>query len=74
MMKTYRYTVEGSGADGQTFRTDGTVSSDFSDALHVAMIDTFEKLTHGRALYGKPGVGCRGPYDIHRVLIEQVQQ
>jgi hypothetical protein len=74
MIRSYRYTIEGSGAHGQTFRTEGDVTSDFHDAFHVSMVDTFEKLTKGKAIFGKPGVGCQGPYDIHRVVIEQVRQ
>jgi hypothetical protein len=74
MNKAYRYTVEGSGAAGQTFKTEGVVEAEFHDLFNTVMIDTFNQLTKGRAIYGKPGVGCQGPYDMHRVVVEQVQQ
>jgi hypothetical protein len=31
---------------------------------------SFWKLLHGEAVYGKPGVGCDGPYEVRRLLIE----
>jgi hypothetical protein len=36
------------------------------EALQIA----FWKLTHGEAVYGKPGVGCDGPYEMRRMVIE----
>jgi hypothetical protein len=74
MTKVYRYKMEGSGAGGATFTTSGTINCEFNDAFHDAMVDSFDQLTKGRAVYGKPGAGCRGPYDIHKVVIEQVRQ
>jgi hypothetical protein len=74
MIKSYRYTVEGSGSQGQTFTTDGIISCEFHDVLNTAMLDTFDKLTKGRAVFGKPGMGCAGPYDLHRFIVEQVKQ
>lgn len=74
MVKAYKYTVEGSGGDGQTWKAEGALICEFHDTLQEAMRQAFEKLTSGRAVYGRPGIGCRGPYDIHRFLIEQVKQ
>jgi len=37
------------------------------------MRESFDQLTHGKALYGMLGIGCKGPYDILRVLIEQMK-
>jgi hypothetical protein len=73
-MKPYRYTVEGSGAGGNTFKTEGVITAEFHDSFNTAMIETFNKLTNGRALYGNPGAGCSGPYDIHAITIAQVKQ
>lgn len=74
MIKPYRYTVEGTAAAGQTWTTQGQVATEIHDVLHVAMMESFDQLTSGKAVYGQPGKGCRGPYDIRRVTIEQVPQ
>lgn len=74
MRKSYRYSVIGSGAEGATFETSGTVMCELIEAFPLAMQETFRQLTNGRAVYGNPGIGCRGPYDIHRVTIDQVPQ
>lgn len=73
-MKIYTFKMDGSGGDGQTWSTSGTIQCDWPDAFNVAMSHTFEQLTNGQAIFGKPGVGCRGPYDIHRCIIEQAKQ
>jgi len=73
-MKNYSFKIEGSAADGQSWSASGNIYCEFGNAFNVAMAQTFDQLTNGKAIYGKPGVGCRGPYDIHRVTIEQVQQ
>ena len=72
--KFYRFTIEGSGAGGQTFITTGRLTCEFHFAFDQAMSESFKQLTAGLATYGQPGVGCSGPYDIHKLLIEQVKQ
>jgi hypothetical protein len=47
---------------------------EFNDSFGYAMEETFRQLTNGRAVYGEPGVGCRGPYGIRSLLIEEVAQ
>jgi hypothetical protein len=74
MNKAYRYSIAGSARDGQTWKTEGSVFCDGADVFHVVMHDSFNQLTRGKAVYGKPRMGCQGPYDIDRVLIEQVKQ
>jgi hypothetical protein len=74
MIRTYHYVIHGSAADGQTFTLDGVMSCEFEDAQYVAMQAGFEQLTQGKAVFGKPGVGCKGPYDIDSILITQVKQ
>lgn len=71
----YTYEIEGSGADGNAWKTTGEVSGtpDPISALETAMYQTFEALTNGKAVYGKPGVGCSGPYTIRRVVMEKKQ-
>jgi hypothetical protein len=74
MRKSYHFAVSGSGAEGQTFHCLGEVLCEFSEVFDAAMTESFRQLTNGRAIYGSPGVGCRGPYDIQSVSIEQVNQ
>lgn len=73
----YAYRVQGTAADGQTWDVAGEVVTnglgEFMDTPSLAMRDAFMKLTGGRAQYGKPGVGCRGPYRVtHLSISEQV--
>lgn len=70
-MALYDYTVQGTAANNQTWIVKGIVECDFSDAFNVAISHTFESLTQGLAQYGKPGVGCNGPYKVIRVLIKR---
>lgn len=63
-MKSYAYAVEGTAADGQTWKAAGKVTCLWHQVFDLAMREAFEELTGGRAVYGKPGVGCKGPYDI----------
>jgi hypothetical protein len=74
MIKHYYVTIEGSAADGQTWTTKSEMHCEFHDTFGVGMADCFDQLTNGTAQYGKPGVGCTGPYDIHKVTIERVKQ
>lgn len=77
-MITYRFTMDGTAADGQTWRTNGEVSAeqagDFPLLLEQAQRDSFMQLTRGKAVFGKPGVGCRGPYSIKKFLFELVDE
>jgi hypothetical protein len=73
-MSVYRWTVSGTAADGQTWETSGTVGpvqpGNFPAVCGSALEQSFIDLTGGRAIYGQPGVGCRGPYTITRLLVE----
>jgi hypothetical protein len=33
----------------------------------------FITLTTGRAVYGQPGVGCKGPYSTKMMMIEEAE-
>ncbi len=68
----YQFTIIGTAANGQTWRTTGKVSCEFNACFDTAMRASFEQLTGGKAVFGKPGVGCSGPYDITSILIQQV--
>lgn len=75
MNKYYSFTVEGtSGEEAQTWTATGVVECEFKDVFGTVLGNAFQKLTSGRAIFGKPGVGCSGPYDIDRIVIEQVRQ
>lgn len=74
MNKNYKFEMKGTARDDQTWETKGVVNCDFIEAFDYAMRVSFDQLTKGKAVYGKPGVGCQGPYDILSVSIEQVKQ
>lgn len=60
------FRISGTAADGQTWKTEGTVLGDFPACLNRAMHAAFEQLTGGKAVFGHPGLGCRGPYKISK--------
>lgn len=76
MTVAYDFTVEGAAQDGQTWTTSGVVQvaneGEFLQAVHLAMRDSFNLLTGGAAVYGKPGEGCRGPYQLTRLEVKRV--
>jgi hypothetical protein len=75
MPTRYRYTIDGGAADQQTWSACGTIqiekAGEFVEVPSRAIREAFLKLTTGKAIYGHPGVGCRGPYSIERLLIEK---
>ena len=75
-MVKYSYVMNGTAADNQTWETSGSITiapGDFPNTAMLALTDTFEKLTQGKAVFGFPGVGCRGPYNINKLTIEKVE-
>ena len=73
-IKSYTFQIEGTAAAGQTWKSSGVVIDEQNDLIAVfdsAMRLSFQQLTSGKAVFGKPGVGCSGPYDIRRIVIEQ---
>lgn len=77
-MPLYKYEVRGEGraiAGPNTWLVSGHVTTerqgDFALVPDQAMHAAFTALTEGRAVYGHPGAGCRGPYRIKRLLIEE---
>jgi hypothetical protein len=73
---TYTYVVSGTAAAGQTWETTGTVESNpgnFRVLSDVVMSGAFAQLTEGRAVFGFPGIGCRGPYSITKLVIERAE-
>lgn len=75
-MRCYHYRVHGIGGQGQTWAVTGIVEIDcekrsFAVVPQFVIENAFEKLTHGKAVYGSPGLGCVGPYRITRLLVEE---
>lgn len=75
MKMRYRFEITGSAAQGQTWFVKGEVETEkrgqFMDLPHKAMSEAFRSLTNGQAVYGRPGIGCDGPYAVTRLLIEE---
>ena len=74
MIKRYHFIIEGANSNGNTWRASGSFDCEFPEVWDRAMEATFHQLTKGLAVYGKPGLGCRGPYDISYVEIKQERQ
>lgn len=72
MAKAYQFTIKGTAANGQTWTASGSVHTDngLMKAADMALGQAFRQLTQGKAVYGKPGVGCRGPYQVDAFLLE----
>jgi hypothetical protein len=77
MRLKYKYEITGSAMGLQTWTTVGEVEThaagDFPVVPGLALEQSFTKLTAGEAVYGFPGIGCRGPYGITRMVIEKVK-
>lgn len=74
MRRTYQYAVHGTAAHDQTWSMSGTVVCEWHEVFELVMRESFRGLTGGKAIYGKPGVGCTGPYDIREFHIEEKMQ
>lgn len=76
-IETYKYKVEGLTGSGNTWATEGTVDGDIAlaESFHkLVMRDSFEKLVTGRAIFGRPGAGCLGPYKVLKYTVELAKQ
>lgn len=71
----YQYVAEGTAADGQTWVVDGAVldvaPGQIREVLERALAGSFEALTGGRAILGKPEKDCLGPYTVTRLVVEK---
>lgn len=74
-MATFRYFVQSTAAREQTFAVDGSVTVpaivDWNLLMRNVLRLSFEALTEGRAIYGKPGEGCQGPFTITKIVLER---
>jgi hypothetical protein len=73
-MPRIKYEMHGMAASGrQTWKTEGMVIAPaIMAAPEIALRESFQKLTHGRAEFGKPGVACNGPYTITKMAFEEM--
>jgi len=66
--RTYRWNISGVDANLNAYHTSGVANHDTDrhllEVMAQALQESFEQLTEGRAQFGKPGVGCKGPYTI----------
>lgn len=72
VMHTYDWSISGYDAHNNTWATHGKVSvktSEFPQIFDMVMRQSFGQLTQGKAVYGKPGVRCVGPYQVTSVII-----
>jgi hypothetical protein len=74
MKKRYSYQVHGRGAEDQTWFTRGVLTAEaegnFPEMPGLALRESFAQLTNGKAVFGQPGVGCKGPYRVTKMVIE----
>ena len=73
----YKYEVAGTSADNQTWTVSGTVESErageFLELVSWIMFNAFSQVTNGQAVYGHPGVRCKGPYQFTKFLIQHAE-
>jgi hypothetical protein len=73
MKKDYKFEADVRDVLGRKAICDGKVVADLGDltVFHAVMSEIFQQLTEGKAVYGQPGVGCKGPYTIKKIVIEE---
>jgi hypothetical protein len=69
--KTFKFTVSGTTAGGVPFHVGGVVECEFRELFDAVMRRCFMDLTSGKAIFGAPGVGCKGPYEIAEIRLER---
>jgi len=76
MSLNYDYEMSGTGTGGQqNWTVTGTVTlisdRDFMFVGDKVLAEVFQKLTRGDAVFGKPGIGCSGPYHVKKMTVEE---
>ena len=76
MIEAYRFKIEGTTGSGNTWTTEGTIEGNIANpSIYLAVMSaSFQQLTSGRAVFGQPGAGCRGPYTITKLVLEKATQ
>lgn len=74
MIEQWRFTFQGKTGGGVDWKTEGECVGDIADnsVFSDAMRRSFQQLTGGKAIFGSPGAGCRGPYSITSFRLEKV--
>jgi hypothetical protein len=75
----YKFTVGGIARGGQTWAVEGKVEGPdhgggFNAVVQDVMGQSFQAITEGRAVYGRPAETCQGPYQITKLLVEKEDQ
>ena len=77
-MIKYAYEIRGTDANQQTWEAYGHVETrrpgSFLLAPELAIRDAFKQVTGGKAIYGAPGVACKGPYRVLFFKIFEMKQ
>ena len=64
-MKSGHYSIQGVDSLGHPWVTKGLVMAEhFKGLLEAALAHSFQQLTDGLAVYGRPGEFCSGPYTL----------
>jgi hypothetical protein len=74
MLKLWNYEVKGTMADGVSWHTSGSLEAKQVEIYERVMVASFHALTTGKAVFGRPGIGCKGPYEITSVKMEVVNE
>lgn len=72
MVRHWSFHVKGTAAGGHPWECRGEIEADPTDLMHRILSHSFHALTNGKAIYGHPGVGCKGPYEIVTLHVERI--
>jgi hypothetical protein len=75
-MTTFIWGMTGLDGGGNRWDTGGSLqvseTMTFADVATEAQRQSFLQLTNGKATYGNPGVGCKGPYKTTSMTITRL--
>jgi len=77
-MSVFRYTETVTDGNGELCTVSGELdmppTATFSEVVEMAQRNAFIQLTHGAAVYGRPGyAGCKGPYKVQSLIVTRLQ-
>ena len=71
----YLFIIEGTAADDQTWSFRGTIATETPDEFpsvpRRAISLAFFEITQGRGIFGMPCKGCKGPYIVRKLTVEE---